>query len=65
MPIDKINSMDAVLNANHGQAQHKVQNKAIEDSVDIGEMSSHKNDPTKISYPPFLPVGDTQGIYRK
>lgn len=67
MSIDKIGSSDraSVMNHNQAQAQHKLQKTQIKDSIDATWEVPAKSNATKISYPPFFPVGDTQGIYKK
>lgn len=53
------------MNHNQAQAQHKLQKTQIKDSIDATWEVPAKSNATKISYPPFFPVGDTQGIYKK
>lgn len=52
----------------HKQAPQKQQQqpKVPEgDNAAVVYKSSIKEDPAKVDYPPFLPVGNTQGIYKK
>ena len=65
MSIDRIGSMDTVLNNKYSQVQHKVQKPAANDVAEVIEKGPASADATKISYPPFFPVGDTQSIYKK
>jgi hypothetical protein len=65
MSIDKIGNMDNVLISNYSQ-QHKVHKPtANADTSDVIERGPANAETTKISYPPFFPVGDTQSIYKK
>jgi len=63
MSIETIGNMGQNVSIHKKPAVHKpvlsmnIQNDTI--------VRDPKTDLTKISYPPFLPIGDTQGIYRK
>ena len=63
MSIEKIWNMGRDVGIHQKLAVHKppqsmtMQNDAI--------VRNPKTDLTKISYPPFLPIGDTQSIYKK
>lgn len=43
---------------------HQQPAKTDADTVSLG-MNRGAKDFTEVSYPPFFPLGDTQGIYKK
>jgi len=62
MSIEKIGNMDPGIAIHQRPAGRKLQ------TADIGSdivVRNAKADLTRISYPPFLPIGDTQSIYKK
>ena len=67
MSIDKIGKMDQVAGINQQSVHHRQPKAADNDNNDalIREPGAARDDLTKISYPPFLPIGDTQSIYKK
>jgi hypothetical protein len=44
---------------------HREPKEADKVEAVVHETGARKGDLTKISYPPFLPLGDTQSIYKK
>jgi hypothetical protein len=64
MSIDKIGKVDASVSV-HQRPVHREPKTADNADVVIHEPGATKGDLTKISYPPFLPLGDTQSIYKK
>lgn len=62
MSIEKIGNMDHSINIQRKPAVHRGQKPA--DTSDTVVHGGGKN-LTKVIKPPFLPIGDTQSIYRK
>ncbi len=67
MSMDKIGKIDQVAGIHHQPVHHRQQKAADngKDDAVINETGAARDDLTKISYPPFLPIGDTQSIYKK
>ncbi len=64
MSIDKIGKVDASVSGNQRPVHREPRVADNADAV-VHEPAAKKGDLTKISYPPFLPLGDTQSIYKK
>ncbi|OPY02809.1 MAG: hypothetical protein A4E60_00815 [Syntrophorhabdus sp. PtaB.Bin047] len=64
MSIDKIGKVDASVSV-HQRQVHREPKEADKVEAVVHETGARKGDLTKISYPPFLPLGDTQSIYKK
>lgn len=64
MSIDRIGKVDPNVSV-HQRSVHRESKAAGNVDVVVHEPGAQKDDLTKISYPPFLPLGDTQGIYKK
>jgi len=63
MSIEKIGNMGRNVSVHQKPAVHKpLQSMKMQNDTIVLDP---KTDLTKISYPPFLPIGDTQSIYRK
>ena len=67
MSIERIGNADAGMNIDqYRQASRKQQPEApAANGADAVYKPSGDEGTTKVNYPPFLPVGDTQGIYKK
>jgi len=63
MSIEKMGNMELSVNVPQKSVAHKGQ-KAANAQNDVVVHDAWK-DLTRISYPPFLPIGDTQSIYTK
>jgi len=63
MSVEKIGNVEQGMGVNQKVAAHKVQKPVVtqQDAV----VHDKGKDLTRISYPPFLPIGDTQSIYKK
>ena len=66
MSLDKIGKADQNV-AIHHQAVHHREPAAAGKGGDVVVHGPKvpEGDLTQISYPPFLPLGDTQGIYKQ
>ncbi|MDD3845765.1 MAG: hypothetical protein PHC90_05320 [Syntrophorhabdaceae bacterium] len=67
MSVEKIGPADTMTHTqgNHEATRsHQQPAKADADTVSLG-MNEGAKDLTKVSYPPFFPLGDTQSIYKK
>jgi len=63
MSIEKIGNMGQEVSIHKKPAVHKpVQSMNIQNDTIVRDP---KTDLTRISYPPFLPIGDTQSIYKR
>ncbi len=65
MSLDSIGKIDQGGGVHQQSVHHKQPKVAERDQAVIQEPTAARNDLTKISYPPFLPIGDTQSIYKK
>ncbi len=63
MSVEKIGNVEQVMGIHQKGAVHKVQKPA--DTQQDAVVHDTGKDLTRISYPPFLPIGDTQSIYKK
>jgi hypothetical protein len=63
MSIEKIGNMGQNVSIHQKPAVNKPPQSTniLNDTI----VRDPKTDLTKISYPPFLPIGDTQSIYKK
>jgi len=65
MSIEKIGKMDQVVVAHPKDTAQKQQKAPVEDGDFVVHEPARKDGSTRISYPPFFPLGDTQSIYKK
>ncbi len=67
MSVDKIGPADTMTHTrgrHEATRNHQQPAKTDADTVSLG-MNRGAKDFTEVSYPPFFPLGDTQGIYKK
>ncbi len=65
MSIDKIGNMEQNVNIYQKQVAHKPPGSTDIEKDAVVRDTKKGSELTKISYPPFFPLGDTQGIFKK
>ncbi|HOW53389.1 MAG TPA: hypothetical protein PLR60_01945 [Syntrophorhabdaceae bacterium] len=65
MSVDKIGKIDLGAGIHQQPAHHKQSKTVVKDDQAVVHEVAPKENAAKVSYPPFLPVGDTQSIYKK
>lgn len=65
MSVDKIGKIDQNIAVNYSSVHQRRQKEEIAQNDTVVHDTGGRADLTKIHYPPFFPLGDTQSIYKK